>query len=351
MIRTFVPRPLSPATPFLSYVERSYLPIFLSGAQPRYVQAVRQTADCFCRLVGDLPIGQIGPEHLAEFKRLLCAQHQGASAKTQAQLWLFQAESTGRHFAAIRAASTANKHLRQLGRMLSKLGPPQRGLNADALGILPRIPAVMPYRVRRPRPPKLPVGALDRIYAGCQWAVHPRVPGISATAWWQALVVCAFCETFRRAALIHASWTRGDGLRWAGIDLLGRTIHIDAGSDKMGIEREKPLHDAAVAHLLRIRSGGEFVFPFPASESTFYREWHTLQNRGGLATADHIRLHAVKSASMSAYARESPWVAQFMGDHASIATGQHYIDPSEQAREAVERLRVPEVFLRRPDAG
>jgi len=331
------------------YVEGIFLPVYLTGSAPRYVKGMRQTAALFIRICGDLPLDQISTPVLARFKAALRAEEERfPSCPRQLSLPGFGTETTERHWRGARNEHTANKHLRQLAQMLAKLGPADCGRNADALELLAKVPRVKPYRAPRPRPPDIAPELLGTIYAAC-WAAD--YPGEDPPAWWQALLTCAFCEAFRRGGLIHAAWIRGDGLRWDGIDWERRTIRLKASADKCHQEREKPLHEVAVKHLLRIRTADEYVFPFPHSESTFYRQWHRIQLAAKLPRRLHIHLHAVKSASLSAYAtEESPWIAQFMGDHASIATGQHYVNVSRAARAAVDRLAIPDAF-RGPAAG
>jgi integrase len=135
------------------------------------------------------------------------------------------------------------------------------------------------------------------------------------------------------------------GLRWVDVDWQSHTISLPAEADKCLQERRKPLHPIVLRHLVRIRGPWSEIFPWAHSERTFYRQWHAIQDAAAIPKRDHVKLHQLKATSMTHYATcESPWVAQRMGDHASIATGQHYVDVSRSLRGAVERFALPAAF-------
>jgi integrase len=87
------------------------------------------------------------------------------------------------------------------------------------------------------------------------------------------------------------------------------------------------------------------IFHFPASESTFYRQWWAIQEAAGISEDRWIKLHDLKRACGTRFAKiASPWVVQQRMDHSSITTSQAYINATDEEHEAVDRLPLPAAF-------
>lgn len=299
------------ALTLVSFFQQFFAPLFLCDVRPRTFNAYDDTLKHWQRVVGNVPLAAIDTLLLARFK---VALHETLSA------------------------ATVNKHLRQINAILGKAGPSGPG-NRDALGMLASTPWTKPLREDRPRPRAIGDAIVSRIYAAARVARWPRCEAASgyAAKWWRALICVAVTTGFRHQALL--------GLRWADVDVAGRTVRVPACIDKCHTERCKPLHAAAVRHLLAIRGVGELVFWFDGSEQTWYRQWHAIQDAADIPDAEHIKLHDLKRFAGTRYAATaSPWVVQQMLDHSSIETSKYYINPAEACRVAVDAFPLPNCF-------
>ncbi len=270
-------RPSSPdvaGLPLGEFFERVYVPQFLVGTSPRTLDAYRESLAHWSRVTGNLPLREIDSQRLAEFKASLLEGSQGSQgsrkdAKAQRQLTLFE---LGGWAAPLRlcvrykgdplAAATVNKHLRHLGAILSKAGPPGPR-NRDALWAIERVPWTRPVRQYRRMPRKVSDQVLDAIYRAAGIATHPVLDRVDPGHWWKALLVTALTVGFRRGGLF--------ALRWSGVDWEEAEVRLPAEGDKCHAERSKPVCRLVLQHLMRIRSAGPLVFAFPHSESKFYR--------------------------------------------------------------------------------
>ncbi|MCG2682380.1 MAG: site-specific integrase [Planctomycetales bacterium] len=128
---------------------------------------------------------------------------------------------------------------------------------------------------------------------------------------------------------------------------------MPAEFDKCGVERVKPLHRVAIAHLLKIRlPNSSRLFEWRHGWKAFYKEWHAIQDMAGIETKDHFTLHDLKRTAGTELSEiASPWVVQQMLDHSSINTSRHYVNAAEQCREAVDNFPMPDCFLVNTEGG
>jgi len=310
------------ALTLVSFFRKQFSPLFLDDARPRTFAAYEETLRHWRRITGDPELG-FGSAVLAAFKVEL---HETLSA------------------------ATVNKHLRHVNAILGKCGPAGPG-NRDALGMVASTPWTRPLREDRPRPRAVGDDIVSRIYAAAAFGRWPHSPSSSlkgsaigagknsafCATWWRALICVAITTGFRHEALL--------ALRWADLDLAGRTVRVPACIDKCHEERVKPLHVAAVRHVLAIRGASELVFAFDGSEQTWYRQWHAIQDAADIATGEHIKFHDLKRFAGTRYAAtSSPWVVQHMLDHSSIETSRFYVNATEACREAVDAFPLPSCF-------
>ena len=230
------------ALTLVRFYDEYFQRLFLCDARPRTFEAYASTLEHWRAITQDPPF-PIEPAALAEFKVRL---------------------------RAIVSPATVNKHLRQVNAILGKAGQPGPG-NRDALGVCITTPWTRPLREERPQPRAIADTLIATIYQACKFANHPRV------AWCRrslvAGVLCVAVTTgFRRGALL--------ALRWCDIRVPEKLIHVPATIDKCHHDREKPLHAAAIKHLLQIKGPGDLVFAFEAGRTEWYREWHHIQESG-----------------------------------------------------------------------
>jgi integrase len=298
------------ALTLVSFFRKYFARLFLDDARPRTFEAYEEALVYWRRITGD-PALLFGAAVLAEFKIEL---HKTLSA------------------------ATVNKHLRAVNAILAKAGPSGPG-NRDALGMLPSTPWTKGLRQDRALPRSIGDDVVSAIYAAARFARWPKCETASgwATAWWRALICFAITTGFRRGVLL--------ALRWADIDLAGRSVRVPASIDKCHAERFKPLHAIAVRHVLAIRGGGPLVFPFDGCLLTLHRQWHAIQDAADIATGEHIKLHDLKRFAGTRYAAtSSPWVVQQMLDHSSIETSRFYVNSAEACRVAVDAFPLPDCF-------
>ena len=302
-----------------AWFEESYAPMFLCDAARLTIEEYSQVVSLWERYTSNPPAGAITFATLVAFRDALRLRRGRAGGES------------------LCSPATVNKHLRALNAMLSKLGP-SGPRNRDALGVLERTPWVKQLRVPRPRPRAISDMHLAAIYRAAGEAVHPAIVGVSAAAWWQALIVVAYNLGLRRGALL--------GLRQVDVDFDRAELRVPAAIDKCDEERCKPLNDVCLRHLLRLRRGeaAALLFPWPRSMATLYREWWRLQAIAGVRSAERYQLHALKRTCGTKLAEcASPWVVQAMLDHSRLETSRHYV--AADLREAVSRMPQPEVFL------
>jgi integrase len=294
--------------------ERAYLPNYLTAAHPRTMDAYASSLAAWEKHTENPPVGTVNTCTLAAFK---AATSKAVSRVTK--------RST--------SPATVNKHLRHIGAILSKAGPPGPR-NRDAMGLLEHVPWVKPFKLPRRRPATIAQDHLAAIYAACQHAIHPVAGDVPAATWWRSLIVCAYNVGIRREALL--------GLRWADVDLMNKIVRVPAELDKCGTEREKPICTELMRHLVMIRGDRERVWPWTASDTTFYRQWHELQDLAGLAPANHHKLHDLKRTCGTELGRTSnALVVRDMLDHSTMQMASAYVDTTEPLRAAAERMRQP----------
>jgi integrase len=320
------------------FYESRYRPNYHAQASPKTVQRYRDTLKHWATRVGPsvrLVDLLTQPGLLQGFKGALLAPPADPPQDSR-QLSLFADEPPPG--ASTLAIGTANCHIRQLNAILAKAGP-RAPKNRDALCVLPELLWVKPYKQPRPRPKAVSADKLAEIYRACQVATFPEVPGVLPEHWWKALIIVGLFDGFRHEGLL--------GLPWDGVDLARKTVRLPDTADKCDTERLKPMPEIVILHLMRIRSGRPLIFEWPHSERTFYREWHRIQDAAGLDKKDHAKLHDLKRTCGTWLARAgaSPWAIQQMLDHGSIETAKHYIDPAEEMRDAVDRVKPPAAFL------
>jgi len=312
--------------------------LFLADARPRTHEAYRETLAHWERLTTDPPLRSIDVETLAAFRDGLHNPPTDPPPWVAGGQLLFAFDlGRGRPMRPHRPA-TCNKHLRTVGAILAKAGPPGPGAR-DALAVIDRVPWVRPLREERIARRAIPPEVLGLIYNAAMVADHPRLPGLRPADWWRALVLAAFTTGFRRGALL--------ALRWSSIDLIRREITLPPELDKCGCGRRKPISGVLIDHLARIRTASPLVFPWTASGRTFDRQWYRIQAVAGLGPGERFRFHDLKRACATAYAAHaSPGVTQLICDHATLATTiRYYQDPAAEARRAVDALPLPGPFL------
>ena len=342
--------PLTPRRPTdRSFYHDVYEPEFLAGAKRTTLKEYVATLRHWRALTPNPPLGEIRSADLAEFKRALLEPTIVREQNADPQMLLFDPWASDRQRTLFGVGNgspnrkplsraTVNKHLRNLNAMLNKAGPRTPG-NRDALGLLEVVPWTRPVKEPRRRPRPASEATVGPIYQATAAARFPDLAYVSAADWWKALIVAAYTTGCRRGSLL--------ALLQADVEWEARQIRLEADDDKAGEERLKPISLLLMQHLFRIRTDHALMFPFPHSPTTWYRQWHRLQDAAGLRRESHIKFHQLKAACGTALARAggSPWAIQQRLDHSTLRTSRFYINPSQEELEMIEHMPVPPAFF------
>ena len=339
------------------FYEDEFLPVYHVDADAETIRQYRLMFPKWAAATGDPAIGDVTSSTIAGYMRWRLGREPSRPPAANLQRTLFDpAPIAVERIWQPAASATVNKERRQIIHLFAKAGPIGPGAR-DALGILPAVPWVKPFKEPRPRPRVTSDDELTRIYLACGDEHLPTLDGILPADWWRALLVAVLSTDYRREALF--------GLQWADVDFAGMTIANPAATDKEDTERCKPMSPILAAHLLKIRGLSSKPFAWPHGETTWYKRWHAIQDRAGIHCrpkankGDHYTLHEQKGSGLSRLAAIAPpAVVQFMGDHASIETSRRYVNLVQrpEVRAAVDAMRLPASFYagfeaRKSDAG
>jgi integrase len=222
-----------------------FLPVRLTGADPKTLKEDRTTGSKWRNFAGDRPLAEIDRPLLAGFVP-----------------WL-QEKGLG--------LVTATKHLNRVQTWLRAAGPdPGDGLCAELLA-----------KVVRVKPPRCPVRLPDKAFSLAEigsWldAAHhahalPRL-SVPAAAWWQSLILFDYNCPLRFEALT--------AIRWEFLEERsgGWWLHVPAEADKKDTERVFYLSSHAVAALGQRQSCG-LIFGLPLSPARIYSHARYLLDR------------------------------------------------------------------------
>lgn len=166
-------------------------------------------------------------------------------------------------------------------------------------------------------------------------AGYPFAPG----DWWQALLVTAYMTGWRVGALL--------ALRWSDVDLDAGTAFSRADDNKGKRDQLVPLHPLVVDHLRRLRSFGDYVFPWPHVPRKLWDDFEAIQRAAGVKPPHgkaRYGFHDLRRAFATMNAdRLSADALQALMQHRSYQTTQRYINMARQLNQAVDGLFVPDV--------
>lgn len=236
------PGDLSPDLTLDEFYERFFLPVRLTGADPKTVKEDRTTLGKWRSYAGpNKPIGAIDRVLLAGFVPWLLTQPR------------------------IKSIVTAAKHLARVQTFLRAAGPDTGdGLCAEVLA-----------KVVRVKPPRCPQRLPDKAFSlreigswldACQ---HARpLPGVVAPAWWQSIVLFCYNCPLRFEALTALRW------EWVITDDAGLTwLKLEAEADKKdraGLFYLSSHALAALQILCAARRESGLIFGLPLSPARLY---------------------------------------------------------------------------------
>lgn len=279
----------------------------LVQASPKTLQGYRTTVNSWERFTDDPPVAKITNRTLTQFR----------DAVLQAGL----------------APSTFNKEWRGIRAILRRLGP-QEYRNPLGEGILANIPYVEALREDRDYPRIATEAELNSLYATCDEQTWPK--GSCPALWWRTLIVVAF-QTGARSGDLRKRFTAEN------FDLEAMEVRWRAG--KTNKRQTVPLHDATAEHIRELIADRPGLFDCAQNKKTIYRHWGCLQDAAGIKP--HFGFHCLRKTAATLYEQAVPGSARFILGHSLRGvTDQYYINPVAIMTEAVEKLDMPQAFLR-----
>ena len=178
---------------------------------------------------------------------------------------------------------------------------------------------------------------LSDVYRAAICIDHPKIPGIKPAAWWRGLLVLAYETQLRRRAL----WE----LRWDEVDFEGRLLNLPPRRLKSRRRQIVHLNPIAIAHLRKIRTGRELIFPWPYDQTWFSKCFHRIQAEAGIPEKDWFGLHDLRRTAATLLWEDSPAAAQAALGHASLQTTlRSYVNGTSMVARALDALPQPEAF-------
>lgn len=287
--------------------EKHYVPhLAETDAADKTLEAYQHCINCWEKFTQNPPVGEIDDERAKAFQDA-CRQ---AGHRPQ----------------------TINKTWGHLRAILRRLGP-QETRNPLGQGILNRVPHLKSLPARRRIPRFVKLEDLNRLYRACDSADWPRTI-IPPADWWRTLIVLVYNCGPRYADLIN--------LAPANFDLEEAILDFDAG--KTGKQHLIPLNRVTLAHVQRIWSPREKLFPTGSWQKKIRTEWRELQDKAGIEK--HFTFHDLRRTCATMFQKLRPDLpGLILGHTLNNVTLTSYVNPIEPLRDPVEQLEQPSEFL------
>ena len=300
-----------------TFYESHYRPTRLEDASKETLRAFRNVLNVWRVLTGDPPLKEITHSTLTHFRDCL-TKRRGQKRGTK-----LSSQSIRRYFTCIEC-------------LLNKAGPAGYR-NRDAANLIAN-----PPWIKKPKPEAKPVRVvtseeMNAVYRTAATMNRPRLPGFEPAAWWRALLVVARNTGLRRRTIFQM---RIDQVDWDK----GK---LDLPPELLKAGRAFTLHltTTALEHLRGIRGVRELVFPWPHSETCFYKTFHRLQTAAGIPRKEHFGLHDIRKTLGTVLWEDSPAAAQYALGHSSPeVTRRHYVQGFGIVARALDRMAQPEAF-------
>jgi len=230
------------------FFDHHFLPecLLATGAAPRNVDQYRESMALACRQgLGELP--------LAAIDRAAC---------TQFILWLRQ--RPGRNGTI--SASTVNKHLTAIGKILRTAGPAD-DRNPLGYDLLERPPRLAKLRTTTELREDLSLAEIEQWWDVVETARRPRIPGVAPADWWRAWLLLSYNTALRISTTLQVDWRH----------LKGEWLHLPGEIMKGGRAAKVYLNTAGRRAIERVRTDSDRVLSWPYR----IRSFHTVRRSGG----------------------------------------------------------------------
>jgi len=301
-----------------TFYQQHYKSNRLSEARPSTIRSYETVVRCWALLTGDPPLKQITTETLARYRDCLKRMR-------------------GKDRVSRLSSQSIHRHLIHIQAILNNAGPPGYR-NREAVGVIPQVPYIRRPHIEPGEPRFVTPEELNAVYLAAVAMHRPRLPGIKPPAWWRCLLVVTFNTGLRNRTLFE--------MRMEYIDWTEHCLVLPRGVMKAHRKTVKHLNATALAHLQKIRTDRELVFPWPFSQVTFYRDFHRLQDAAGIPRERHFGLHALRDTLATNLWTVSPQAAQLALDHRSDrVTKEYYVCRALITRPALDALPQPSAFV------
>jgi len=271
------------------------------------------------RITGDPPLDRISAIDLATFKAGLAA--------------------------AGLAVNTVRGYCDHIQWVLDQAGPPAavRRLRTAA-GLLDAVPWTKPPRRQTVKKEPTSSERIVAIYLSADNATIPRIVGITAGAWWRALISTMASTSLRIGQLVEAPYS---SMYW---DAASPRLVLPASvCRKSRSDETHPLLDVAFRDLLAIRGERALLFPAypqPHAKSAIFKQFHRLEKAAGLEPSPGVAFHGIRRRVLTDLAKQDPSAAQLAAGHASFRTTLQSYVGAELLSDALPRTELSQQLKR-----
>lgn len=249
------------------------------------------------------------------------------------------------------AASYANTVWHRLRAIFRRLAPRYPG-NPQGLGLIEQVPYMAPLQTEAPKKRIAQLKELDAVYEACHAARWPQRCGVPAAWAWQGLLVLLTNHGPRTEDATRMLWT---AVEWqpASPDPESVAEHpygwLSFTPAKTRRHKPQPIvlpmHATTRAHLSRLRSLRDRVFPFGSSHHSFYRQWANILEAAQVSPFD---LKDLRKTCNTAYNRIKPGLGKWVLGHAPRGVNETFYQGAidRELIDAVAQLPQPSAFLR-----
>ena len=298
--------------------ERHHLPELTGRVSPRTLERYRRALAAWERHSGDPPVGRVDNSAMTAFRNARAAE--GLSP------------------------NTVNGDLTHLRVMFRRLAPQETG-NPMGVGVVARVPYARPLPTERKLPRRVTAAELDAVHAAAGRMTWPDMLPFEPAEWWRALLAVAVGCGPRLGDLLALPADAFDG---------------GSGTLRFHMRKVRAWHavpvgavvSAHVAPLLAATADGRGRLFWPRAERAtrltsnraFYTRWRTLMEESGIDRP--FTPHDLRRTCGSLYYRVGgKELAGFVLGHAGVGTTMgFYVDPTEAARDAADRIDWPPAF-------
>lgn len=183
---------------------------------------------------------------------------------------------------------------------------------AAQYGLIARWPSSPPLHVPDVRPTAYTVDEIRRLLRACDATSQPL--------WWRAWVLTAFATGERTGALRRTCWQH--------VDLGRRTLDLPGEIRKGGRPALHYLTREAADAISQLTRTSPLVWPWPRSESLFFKSFNALLDSAGLPPGRRNQTQRIRRSHLTYWHAGGGDATERAGHSSSSVTWRHYLDRS-----------------------